>query len=512
MKKKAKKHRRNGFKKNRDSNAAVLTKANEEADPNRKSPGFGSNQIGNQAYFFLVICVIAQLMTILISWPAWQVRDQPVNLPWIAGTPQFSCGILLIGSLVFALVSPRKFGVALHLVVLAVAIGMDQFRCQPQILSVALLMAACVWPVVRPIGAWFLVSMWIWAGVHKLLSPDWMSHVPYRLLSNDPINAQDLYYVFAIFVALSEIALGILAWWKPRIAIFLCVGLHFGIAVFLLVIRWNFSVIPWNLCTAIVGSWLLWKTSVGGSRLKLPELAWGKVAVAILLLVPIGIYFGWVRHCFAHVLYSGNLPEGVITHRYVIEPLDSWKALRIPFPNVQQAYRDYFTATALRGEKLHIHEPRPSLQSHFYVLSRERTLREITAEEFYESADNTVIGMAHDDPRKLFQLEMGHAILKKRAENEMIYAIKFDPEFFRPELLEFLDGLPNLEQIQLEGCNVADDDLRHISRLRKLIGIGLSGTPITDAGLKHLKSIPDLAVVEHEDTEITEAGLLDLGL
>jgi hypothetical protein len=244
----------------------------------------------------------------------------------------------------------------------------------------------------------------------------------------------------------------------------------------------------------------------------LPEKAWGKVAVAVFVLVPIGFYFGWVRHCFAHVLYSGNLPKAVITRRYMMEPLDSWKALRVPFPNVQKAYRDYFAATAVPGDKLHIHEPRLALRSHYYVLTRERTLKEITENEFFDAAGDGAIGVAHDDPRKLFQLELGHSTLLKANEDAMIYAIKFDPEFFRPELLELLDGIPNLEQIQLEDCDVHDEDLKHLAGLRKLQGIGLNRTPISDAGLKHLKGLPVLSLIEHENTQITMAGLLDLGL
>lgn len=461
---------------------------------------------------FLAVCVLAQLTTILISWPTWQVREQPVNLPWIIGTPQFSCGIALVLSLLLALISPRKYGVAIHLVVLAVAIGMDQFRCQPQILSVAVLMAGCTWTAMRPVSAWFLVSMWAWAGVHKLWSPDWMGHVSYRLLSNHPINSPDLYDVFAVVVAVSEIALAALAWLKPKTAVYLCVAIHVGISLFLLLIRWNYSVIPWNLCSAVIGGWLLWSASARGPRLKLPPLTVGKLAVVVMFLLPIAFYFGGIRHCFAHVLYSGNLPHGLITHQYLVEPMDTWDELRVPFPNVQRTYRDYFAATALPGDKLHVLEPRAGLESHFYVLTPERTLREIELDEFFGSQANHVMGVAHDDPRKLFRLELGGAKLLKRSEDEMIYAIKFEPKLFRPELLQFLDGLPNLEQIQLADCDVQDEDLKFVSGLKKLVGIGLNNTTISDRGLEHLQGLPLLGIVEHENSRITKAGLLKLGL
>lgn len=378
----------------------------------------------------------------------------------------------------------------------------------------------------RRVGVWFLVVMWFWAGLHKLLSPDWMGHVSFRLLSNDPIRSRDMYDVFAFFVAASEIGLAVLAILKPRWGAYACVALHVGITVFLLLIRWNFSVIPWNLSTALVGAWLLWSASTDNVRLRLPEHVWGKVTIGVLLLIPIGFYFGWVRHCFAHVLYSDNLPKAVITHanpnaqnsshgyfgQEEIELLKSWKTLNVPFPNVQQAYRDYFIASANPGDKMHILEPRKALSSHYYKLTDRRTIKELTAKEFFELRPNTLRGVAYDDQRKLFQLELGGATLKKRSEDEMIFAIRFDPEKFKPEMLQLLDGLPNLEEIQLAGCDLHDDDLKPIGQLRKLVGIGLSDTPITDRGLEHLKELPILVIIEHDNTQITDAALKQLNV
>ena len=135
--------------------------------------GWGFQQIGLESYCFLVVGVLSQVATILITWPAWQVRESPPNLPWIAMTPQLSCGFTLLVSLVFVLISPRKFGMVGFLTVLGFAIGMDQFRCQPQVLAIAFMMAACVWLPARRLCLWFLISIWMWAGIHKLISVEW---------------------------------------------------------------------------------------------------------------------------------------------------------------------------------------------------------------------------------------------------------------------------------------------------------------------------------------------------
>eukprot|EP01043_Picozoa_sp_COSAG02_P098300 COSAG02_NODE_34459_length_484_cov_0.503896_1_plen_91_part_10 len=40
-----------------------------------KGDGWGFQQVGLESYCFLVVGVLSQAVTILISWPAWQVRE-----------------------------------------------------------------------------------------------------------------------------------------------------------------------------------------------------------------------------------------------------------------------------------------------------------------------------------------------------------------------------------------------------------------------------------------------------
>jgi len=61
-----------------------------------RSATWAAGQIGYQNYFFLVICICAQLATVLVTWSLWEVRQSPINLPWIEGLPQIPFGILML--------------------------------------------------------------------------------------------------------------------------------------------------------------------------------------------------------------------------------------------------------------------------------------------------------------------------------------------------------------------------------------------------------------------------------
>jgi len=114
-----------------------------------------------------------------------------------------------------------------------------------------------------------------------------------------------------------------------------------------------------------------------------------------------------------------------------------------------------------------------------------------------------------DDPRNIFELELAGAKMKRRKELDVIYAIEFPPDKFETQQLGLLSGLPNVEQIQLGGCKITDQDLDLIPILRKLYGIGLDQTQITDEGLSYLAKHKLLQIVEHQGTAISEQGHRD---
>ena len=486
----------------------------------------GHRQTGATSYIFIVVCVLAQLATVLITWPLWQIRHSPINLPWVSGLPQIPFGFLLLVSLVGVLISPKKVGLSIHLGILTAAILTDQMRCQPQVIWVAVLTIGCVRKSARPFCAWALVSLWLWAGIHKLLSAEWFGANSLLLLQQAGIDrSADWCYWFALTIGAGELIQGLLAIARPRIAALTGMMLHLGITGFMLFIQWNLSVVPWNVCTAIVGSWLMYQGSAKHHALKIPVFSLAKssrtvqhtprarrlierlghlqwlpaCAVACLLLTPLGVYTGHVRHCFAHVLYSGNLPLAAISKLDgSVQPLEGWETIRVPFPHEPKAFLDYFSATGFPGEKMHIHEVRPWLKSRYYLVDRRHQIQEISQQQFYDS-QYSIAGIGYDDRCAVYQLANQGTLMKRRNIQSMIFAIQFSPELFTRNLLDLVSALPNVEEIQLRGCDVNDTDLEKLTSLKKLQGVGLNDTPVTIEGLKYLAKIESLEFIEFRD-------------
>jgi len=311
---------------------------------------------------------------------------------------------------------------------------------------------------------------------------------------------------------------GILAWSRPKLGAIACVFLHLGITCFLLLVDWNYSVLPWNLATAVVGAWLIWTgveqhihshdESSGKANsfpMRLPSSGWERAIVVAMLLIPIGFYFGLVRHGLAHVLYSNNMPMGLINRSDRVELVDTWEELRLPFPNASKPYLDYFRLTGQAAETLHIQNPMSWLtRDRFFRHLGGGMIEEVSEQDFLaDQADRPHVSMV-DDPRKMFQLRVVGALMNRRSELDVVFAIEFDAKEFQPQHLELLSGVPNVEHILLGDCQVSDEDLKRIPVLSKLAGIRLCGTGITDQGLGYLANQPLLRLVEYEGSKISD--------
>lgn len=445
--------------------------------------------------WMIVACVVAQAVTLVITWPLWQTRESPPHLPAIA-LPQIPFGWILACSLVLILFRPR-IGVRIHIGVLVVSCLFDQWRLQPQVIGIAMMMIATVETWGPAVAKSFLIAMWFWSGLHKLLSPDWLGHVSWDLLQSLPIDVKTWHAPFAYTVAFGEILLGVLAIVRPRWAAVGCLALHSSIALFLSpwVHDWNISVIPWNLCTAVVGYWIL---SSGPAFRTQSWIQWA--AAGLLLILPAGFYIGWVDHCFAHVLYSDNVPYGLITTNSGLQPFARWGDFRVPFPHTRRLFRQYFEITAKPGWKLHVSDPRAWLPDTYYLKQSDGAVIEIEQARFLSSDGDEVAGVESDNPRSMFALSQGGVRMLKRTADGMIYAVEIAPNDYRADLLGYLRGLPNLEQLQLAGCNVADDDLRLVTSCTNLRDIGLNDTKVTAVGIQFLTKLPRLDYMELENT------------
>ncbi|WDQ14822.1 hypothetical protein [Rhodopirellula sp. P2] len=469
--------------------------------------------------------IACQCVTLAITWPLWQTREMPPHLPTF-DLPSLSFGWLLIASLAWTVIRPRS-GLAVHWGTLIVAAVFDQFRLQPQFFSIALLMTACVLDAGHRIARWALVSTWVWAGLHKLLSPDWFGYASHWLVARSGLDADSTYLGFALAVAVVELAVGVLAIFRPRWAAPACLAMHLGIALTIspLVLNWNESVLPWNLSVAVIGSWVMLTTKSWW-----PAAAWEKVVCAVALVAPVGFYGGYVDHGFSGVLYSGSIPQGLITSRTGTHPIEGWGDLRVPFPKERRTIRLYFEQVAEPGDKLHLADPRPWLDDAFYMLDSQGRAKAMGRDEFFAGipvdslerlnpihddapkgsptpAPLEISGVGIDSRRSRFELQKAGVRMVRRAEDQPIFAIEFTEGNFDPSLLKHVARLPNLMQIQLAGTSVQDEDLSKLAELRLLTGIGLDRTSITDEGILHLSDLPFLQHIECEGTSITAEGL-----
>lgn len=445
-------------------------------------------------YGMLLAAVVAQAVTILLTWPLWQVREAPVHLP-LFDLPQVPFGWWMLGTLGLVLFRPR-LGLLVHAAALLVSFAFDQYRTQPQFIALVALMLAAVEDVGVVIVRWFLASLWTWAGLHKLLSPDWFSFASWNMASAlvaDPTSFQPL---FAWGVGLGELSAGMLAVFRPRWAVVPCVMMHVGIVLFLspLFYNWNCSVMPWNLATALVGGWVM-----GTAPSIAPRFRWEWLLAGLFLVYPAGFYLGWVDHGIASVLYSSHIPRGLVTTTGGTEKVSGWGDLRVPFPNERRLLRIYFEQSAPVGAKLHIADPRGMLDDLYYVKQANGRAEAITRAEFLAASGDEVAGVELDSRRIVFLLSRAGAILLQRQTGSAIYAVRIEPHAYRPDLLDLLAGLPNLEQLDLEGCPVTDADLLRVPYLPKLAGIGLAKTKVTPAGLKQLDRQPELIYIDAPD-------------
>ena len=480
-------------------------------------------------YALLLIALAAQVATLIITRELWQVRPDGVpHLPVFVGVTQVSFFWILLATLAVVPFFPRT-GVWLHFGVMFLACLFDQMRTQPQFLATWILMAGVTHgPAGVVLTRWFLGSLWFWAGLHKLLSPGWNTIGGWKMAKALGLNGDDFFYIVALTVALSEIGVGLLAWFKPKYGALGCVCLHFGIVVYLspLFLNWNFSVIPWNLATAIVGAWILFKAAdlSPQSRLSLASdqgpkksenrlprwyTVWfQRVYCAVLLIAPVGFYFGWMDHGYSHVLYSDHLPRGLVTHTDgTVANVKTWGSLAVPFPNERRLLRQYFSKTAKVGEKLHVRDPRAFLDDIHLEMTAEGP-REITREEFFSPQRDSVRGVERDSKTAIFNLGRDREKLLMRDKDSMVYAIEFDPESFHADLLSELGGVSNLEEIQLAGTSVTDEDLKLLPDLPKLEGIGLDNTSITDQGIETLMKLPQLKFIMVDGTKVTPEAIL----
>lgn len=319
---------------------------------------------GMLAFRWLVVACLAA--TLAITWPLWQVHASPPMLPALP-LPAVDTGSLLLGCLALVLLAPPA-GIALTTLVLSYAMSIDQLRLQPEVVSLAILLLATLpghsW---RMVGRAHLVSLWIWAGVNKLLSPGFMQGTAQWLMDGLLPDAPPwLRDNAGYLIGGAELTVGILAI-VPRtrvLAGFAALALHGGILLDLSPVGhdWNMAVWPWNVALAFAGLALIapWRGSLGQLIARCPRLI--RASIVILLIAPLGFYFGVVDAYLAHNLYSSNTPGAKIVCPVACRPGqttgDVGRTFHVPMPPERRLFQQLFLTTCQVGDQLVITDPR----------------------------------------------------------------------------------------------------------------------------------------------------------
>jgi hypothetical protein len=307
-----------------------------------------------------------QAATILITWPLWQVHASPPMLPALP-LPAVDLGVVLLVSLALVPVAPGR-AIAVHTALLVYAVLIDQTRLQPEVVSLTFLMWGTL-PnhTARTFARAHLVTLWFFAGLNKLFSPDFLhDRAPWMLTGLVDNPSPWLVDHFGYLVALAELGTGVLALlpWTRRLAAWAILALHAGILLDLSPLGhdWNEAVWPWNVALAVGGFAFIapWQ----GSPLRcLKEChAWLRPALVLLVVAPLGFYVGVTDAYLAHNLYSANTPRAAVTcPRGCLpdqQPGSTWTAFQVPLPPEHRLFEEYFARTCRPGDVMQIEDSR----------------------------------------------------------------------------------------------------------------------------------------------------------
>ena len=312
------------------------------------------------------LLVLCQAAIIFLTWELWQVRESPPLLPAVP-LPQLPVGVALIATLALILRAPRA-GVAAHLAVLLYAAAADQTRLQPQIVSLALLLVGtCESSTARAIARAHLVSLWIWSGLNKAMSVEFMERTATLMFDALPLGPSWMRGWFGWLVIVSETAVGVCLLVAPlrRAGVVLAFAVHAMILLVLVPGLWSVSVWPWNLALPIAAAVFFWPDPAAPREIGRPALR-ARLVLAAFLLLPVGFYGGWVDAYLAHHVYSDTAATAVVCRdgqRCTPAPfLAPHVPMRTRLPPEPRLFIAHFAAICRPGDRLVVYPRRVRLR------------------------------------------------------------------------------------------------------------------------------------------------------
>lgn len=334
----------------------------------------GKLSVEQRALAVRFVSVCALVATYLLTWDLWQPRDTPPNLPVLS----FLSGIGFAAALPLTALLAIKFpqaGAVGHAVLLFTAILGDQIRLQPECVSLSILLLGSAFPRSGlALARWHFVALWIWAGLNKALSAGWPTVGVYFMVGTIGLTA--LTPIATIVIPLVETGLGIMglipACW-PAVRVVAPV-VHLQILLTLVVAHWNTSVWPWNIGIALAAPFLFLPDRLAAEPSRSRHAASNPrprarvvTTVGVLLVVyPVGFYFGVTDAYLEHNLYSANTRTAAICppSNGAAAPKCSesvftrtWAAINVPLPPERRLYVAWFDKVCRPGETLRLRGP-----------------------------------------------------------------------------------------------------------------------------------------------------------
>lgn len=300
--------------------------------------------------------------TVLLTWPLWQAREFPPPLPAVATLPQLSLGWPLLAACLLLAVVPRA-GAAACWLGFAVAMLLDQTRIQPPVVSLLMLsLGTLSWRPGLLAARTSLVSLWLFAGLHKLLSPDYYTRLVPWLLGSDWDTAGGR--AVAAGLAVCEVALGV-GCLIPRTRKLVVVGgavLHLAALALLspLGLSWNSAVWPWNVALACAGAALIlpWRgRGFGDCWTVAPR--WARAWAVGLLVMPLGYPLGLVDAYLAACVYAYNTPRAFLCTVFDRVDLNEFcESLNVTLPPEPRLFTPFFDQIGRPATWLEVEDPR----------------------------------------------------------------------------------------------------------------------------------------------------------
>ncbi len=327
--------------------------------------------------------VACQAISILITWNVWQVRDatHPLpNLPLIQSVPQFPMGLILLFSLAMVLARPVA-GLAAHAAILALSIVQDETRLQPEFLSLVLLLVGTLpGRFSRDVARAHLGSLWLWAGLHKLLSDGYWTWQGELFVTVYWPEAPGVVTVLgSAVVAISELLLGVAAF-APSAKRFVPLGatlVHGAALLWLACQSWNYAVWPWQI-GLILAAWVLFSESAeqhqqmaDGTAVDRHSSTRRGIAL-VMLAYPMLYYVNLLPPPVAWCVYSGNVPVAMLFEPVTVSedglpkiPQGTWlfeagfRDLNVPYPTMPSSCQRFLAWYGKEGASISIDDPRP---------------------------------------------------------------------------------------------------------------------------------------------------------